>query len=57
MEPVPGIEPKLVVYKTTVLPLNYTGIGGPGRTRTYAVSYVANLQSAAFATRLTDPLL
>lgn len=45
MEPIAGIEPTLVAYRATVLPLNYIGVGAPSRSRTN-VSGLQNRRSA-----------
>ena len=43
-------------YRGAVIEALYTEkLGGAGRDRTYGVSYVTDLQSAAFATRHTSP--
>jgi hypothetical protein len=51
------IELLLHACKAHVLPLSLTAqkIGGDGRNRTYGVSDVTDLQSAAFAARHTSP--
>ena len=51
------IELLLHACKAHVLPLSLIPrkTGGAGRDRTYGVSYVTDLQSAAFAARHTHP--
>ena len=51
------IELLLHACKAHVLPLSLIPrkTGGAGRNRTYGVSYVTDLQSAAFAARHTSP--
>ena len=58
MEVTNGFEPLNNSFADCPLkPLEHVTImnGGPGRSRTYGVSNVTDLQSAAIATMLTDP--
>lgn len=46
MEPLPGFEPRSVVYETTALPIELQGPGDPGRTRTHSERFVVSRVSS-----------